>query len=388
MLRPFEVSVPGPVLDDLARRLQATRFPPDDTDAWDAGMNPAYLRRLVGYWRDGYDWRKAEARLNRFHHFRGEVDGTVLHLVHEKGRGPSPLPLLLSHGYPDSFFRFDKLIPMLTDPAAHGGDPRDSFDVVVPSLPGYGFSEQRSKGGGIFGMGDLFHTLMTKELGYPRFGAHGGDWGSTITEHLARSHASSVVAIHLTDVPFWHSFQAPRDVDADERKYLDGLEEWQRDKGAYAMIQGTRPRTPAAGLSDSPAGLAAWLVEKFQEWSDCGDDVERSFTRDELLTNVMLYWVTGTIGTSFQPYHDVMNAGGVRWMKEVAKQWLGSAQTPAAFANFPKDLSHPPRRWAERFFNVQRWTDLPRGGHFAALEVPELLVHDIREFFRPFRRSG
>ena len=388
MLRPFEISVPASVVDDLSSRLRATRLPPDDTDAWDAGMNPAYLRRLVAYWRDGYDWRKAEAHLNRFHHLRGEVDGTVIHLVHEKGRGPAPLPLLLSHGYPDSFFRFDKLIPMLTDPAAHGGDPRDAFDVVVPSLPGYGFSEPRSQGGGIFGIGDLWHTLMTKELGYSRFGAHGGDWGSTITEHLARSHASSVVAIHLTDVPFWHSFQAPKDVEADERKYLDGIEEWQRQKGAYAMIQGTRPRTPAAALSDSPAGLAAWIVEKFQEWSDCGDDVERSFTPDELLTNVMLYWVTETIGTSFQPYHDVMNAGGMRWMKEVAKQWLGSAQTPAAFANFPKDLSHPPRRWAERFFNVQRWTDMPRGGHFAALEVPDLLVQDLREFFRPFRRAG
>ena len=388
MLRPFEIWVPDSVLDALAVRLRATRLPPDDSDAWDAGMNPAYLRRLLAYWRDGYDWRKQEMLLNRFHHFRGEVDGTMLHLVHETGRGPAPLPLLLSHGFPDSFFRFHKLIPMLTDPAAHGGDPRDAFDVVVPSLPGYAFSEPRTKGGGLFGIGGLWHTLMTRELGYTRFGAHGGDWGSTITEHLARSHAGSLVGIHLTDVPFWHSFQAPKDPEVDERKYLEGIQQWQQEKGAYALIQGTRPRTPAAALNDSPAGLAAWIVEKFQEWSDCGDDVERSFGRDDLLTNVMLYWVTESIGTSFQPYHDVMNAGGTRWMKEAAKQWLGSAQTPAGFANFPKDLSHPPRRWAERFFNVQRWTDMPHGGHFAALEAPDLLAQEIREFFRPLRRSG
>jgi pimeloyl-ACP methyl ester carboxylesterase len=260
--------------------------------------------------------------------------------------------------------------------------------VVVPSLPGYVFSEPRTRGGGLFGFGDLWHTLMTRELGSGRFGAHGGDWGSTITEHLARSHGGSLVGIHLTDVPFWHTFQQAKDLDGDERRYLQDIQSWQKEKGAYGMIQGTRPRTAAAGLHDSPAGLAAWIVEKFQEWGDCGDDPERSYSKDELLTNVMLYWVTGSIGSSFQPYREVMSAGGVRWVVEAAKQLVGASHTPAGFACFPKDLSHPPRRWAERFFNVQRWTEMPRGGHFGALEEPRRLAEEIRAFFRPLRRRA
>jgi len=263
----------------------------------------------------------------------------------------------------------------------------DAFHVVAPSLPGYAFSEPRTAGGGLFGFGDLWHQLMNEALGYERFGAHGGDWGSTVTEHLARSHSASLVGIHLTDIPFWHSFQKPDDPTGAEQRYLDHLERWQREEGAYAMIQGTRPRSLAAGMLDSPAGLAAWVVEKFRAWSDCGGEVERSFTKDELLTNIMLYWLTGTIGSSFQPYHDVVRAGAVRWTKEKAKEWVGSSKTPAGFAMFPKDLSSPPREWAERFFNVQRWTAMPRGGHFAALEEPAALAEEIRAFFRPLRRQ-
>ena len=387
MPSPFEIRVPDAVLEDLASRLAASRLPPDDARDWSAGMSPAYLKQLVAYWKDGFDWRRQEAMLNRFHHFRAEVDGTRLHFIHEKGRGPSPLPLVLTHGYPDSFFRFYKLIAPLADPEAHGADAADAFDVVVPSLPGYAYSAPRTEKGGIFGFGDLWHKLMTGELGYERFGAHGGDWGSTVTEHLARSHAAALVGIHLTDVPFWHLFQKPGDLSHAEQKFLDRNEEWQKKDGAYAMIQGTRPRTAAVGANDSPAGLAAWIVEKFQEWSDCGDDIEASYTKDELLTNVMIYWSTQTIESSFQPYHDFMNAGGGRWMKEAARGWVGSSKTPAALARFPKDISSPPREWAERFFNIQRWTEMPRGGHFAALEEPELLARDIREFFRPLRRQ-
>jgi pimeloyl-ACP methyl ester carboxylesterase len=388
MLSPFKIETPTSVLDDLRGRLQSSRLPANGAEDWNAGTSPAYLRELVAYWRDGFDWRVQETLLNRFHHFRTDVDGTGLHLIHEKGRGSSLLPLILTHGYPDSFFRFYKLIPLLTDPAAHGADPADAFDVVVPSLPGYGFSDRREKRGGLFGFGDLWYELMTRELGYSRFGAHGGDWGSTITEQLARGHASSLVGIHLTDVPFWHIFQKPKDLSADEEKFLEVNEKWQRESAAYAMIQGTTPRTAAVGLNDSPAGLAAWLIEKFQEWSDCGDDIEKSYTKDELLTNVMIYWVTGTIESSFQPYHDVMNAGGMRWMQEAAKGLLGSADTPAGFALFPRDISSPPREWAERFFNVQRWTEMPRGGHFAALEEPERLAAEIRAFFRPLRQES
>ncbi len=384
----FEVHVPQATLDDLRERLIRTRLPPkDDAADWDAGMSPAYLNELVSYWRSQYDWRAHEAHINRFSHFRAKVEGTTLHFLHERGRGDDPLPIVLTHGYPDSFLRFLKLIPRLTDPAAHGGDPRDAFDVVVPSLPGYAFSDGSDKAGATFDVGDLWHRLMTDALGYQRFGAHGGDWGSTVTEHLARSHSESVVGIHLTDVPFWHAFQKPTDPSPAEEKFLARIEQFQTHEGAYAMIQGTRPQTLADGLNDSPAGLAAWIVEKFQRWSDCEGEVEKRFTKDELLTQVMIYWATETIGSSFLPYYDLVHAGATRWIFEKAKEWLGSSKVPAGFALFPKDLGHPPREWAQRFFNVQRWTEMSRGGHFAAMEEPEMLAEDIRAFFRPLRRS-
>ena len=386
MLEPFKIAIPDDLLQDLRRRLDATRLGSVEKTGWEEGTDPAYLSDLIDYWGDDYDWRAQEALLNNFRHLRGTVDGAAIHLIHETGRGPAPLPLILTHGYPNSFFRFYKLIPLLTDPAAHGGDPADAFDIVAPSLPGYAFSEARMDKGGLFGFGDLWRRLMVDELGYERFGAHGSDWGSTVTEHLARSHAGSVVGIHLTDVPFWHVFQKPDKPSVAERKYLDEIERFQKEGGAYAMIQGTRPRTAAPALNDSPAGLAAWIVEKFYEWSDCAGDIETRFTKDELLTNIMMYWTTQTIESSFQPYRDVMKAGALRWTMEAAKGWVGSSKTPAGFALFPKDISTPPREWAERFYNVQSWTEMPRGGHFAALEEPAMLAEDIRAFFRPLRQ--
>jgi pimeloyl-ACP methyl ester carboxylesterase len=387
-VQSVEVKIAQSTLDDLRERLAATRpIPQDKATDWDAGTSPAYLRQLVDYWRSQYDWRAQEAHINRLAHFRATVDGTTLHFVHERGRGDAPLAIVLTHGYPDSFLRFLKLIPLLTDPAAHGGNPRDAFHVVVPSLPGYALSTKPDKDGGIFHVGDLWHALMTDELGYERFGAHGGDWGSTVTEHLARSHAASVVGIHLTDVPFWHAFQKPDDLSPAEAKFFAAKEQFQMKEGAYAMIQGTRPQTLADGLNDSPAGLAAWIVDFFQRWSDCDGDVERRFTKDELLTNVMTYWATETIGSSFLPYYDLMHAGAARWMIEKAKEWMGSSEVPTGFALFPKDLANPPREWAQRFFNVQRWTEMPKGGHFAAMEEPELLAEDIRAFFRPLRHT-
>jgi pimeloyl-ACP methyl ester carboxylesterase len=248
MIEPFRIATPDDVLDDLAARLRATRLPDGSDDDWSGGTSPAYLRELISYWTERFDWRAQESLLNRFRHFRVEIDGTRIHLIHEKGRGPSPIPLLLTHGYPDSFYRFHKLIPLLTDPFAHGGVASDAFDVVVPSLPGYAYSEPRERAGGLFGFGELWHRLMTEALGYDTFGAHGGDWGSTVTEHLARSHSASLIGIHLTDVPFWHIFQKPKDLTAAEQVYLDKNEHWQKESGAYAMIQGTRPRTAAVGL--------------------------------------------------------------------------------------------------------------------------------------------
>ena len=388
-MQRFVIETPQATLDDLRERLHRTRWSDDVLgQGWQSGTDPEYLRALANYWLSGFDWRKQEAALNRFAHFRADIEGLGVHFIHERGKGEQPLPLILSHGYPDSFVRFAKVIPMLTDPSAHGGDARDAFDVVVPSLPGYGFSDRPRKPGFTFHVGEVWHALMTKVLGYERFAAHGGDWGSSVTEQLARSHAASLVGIHLTDVPFWHLFQPPKDPSRREKKFLADAEAWQKKEGAYALIQGTRPRSLAHGLHDSPTGLAAWIVDKFQAWSDCGGDVETRFTKDELLTNVMIYWVTGTIDSAFMPYYDFTNSGPKTWIVEAFKQWVGSTKVPAAFARFPKDISDPPREWAERFFNVQRWTEMPSGGHFAAMEEPDRLVEDIRAFFRPLREAS
>jgi microsomal epoxide hydrolase len=384
-IETFHISIDQSVLDDLHARLERTRWSDAlGEDDWTFGVSVPYMRELAAYWAAGFRWRVQEDALNRFAQFRAAVDGgTRIHFIHERGRGPRPLPIVLTHGFPDSIVRFAKLIPLLADPAAHGADPRDSFDVIVPSLPGYAFSDRAS--GTVFQIGDLWNALMTEQLGYDRYVAHGGDWGSTITDLLARDHSRHVAAIHLTDVPFFHAFQKPDDIDAAEREYLEATAKFTKREGAYAMIQGAQPELLGLALNDSPAGLAAWLIEKFRRWSDCDGDVERRFTKDELLTNVMLYWATGTINSSFLPYYDVSQAGAMTWLREKLGEWKGTSSIPAAFALFPKDLSHPPRQWAERFFNVQRWTEMESGGHFAAMEEPQLLACDLRDFFRQFR---
>jgi pimeloyl-ACP methyl ester carboxylesterase len=345
-ITPFRIEVPEDVLSDLRQRLEHTRwsYQAEGTN-WDAGTDLDYLKELVAYWQGTYDWRKQEAALNRF----------------------------------------AKIIPMLTDPASFGGRAEDAFDVVVPDLPGYGFSDKPAKHGMVFHVNDLWARLMTEKLGYERFAAHGGDWGTTVTEQLARSHPDAVVAIHLTDVPFGHLFQKPDDPSPAEKKLFKHNEEWIQKEGTYALIQSTKPQNLAAGLNDSPAGLAAWMTEKFRAWSDCDGNIESRFTKDELLTHIMIYWATESIGTSFLPYYDYANASALTWIKEGMKKWTGSSRVPAAFALFPKDISQPPREWAERFFNVQRWTAMPRGGHFAAMEESELLAEDIRIWFRAFR---
>ena len=386
---PFEVSISQAELDDLEHRLANTRWIDElGKGGWGYGLSVSYMRDLARYWLHEFDWRAQEAAINRFSHYVTDIDGSRVHFIHERGKGPNPLPLVLTHGFPDSFLRFAKIIPMLADPASHGGDATDAFDVIVPSLPGFGYSERGESGPTLFEFAGVWHRLLTDVLGYERYAAHGGDWGSFVTEMLARDHSSAVLGIHLTDVPFYHAMRPPKDdVSHAERKFLDAIKKFPQSEGAYALIQGAQPQALALGLNDSPVGLAAWIIEKFRRWSDCDGEVEQSFSRDELLSNVMIYWVTGSINRSFGPYYDIAHAGGVEWTKQWVKQAVGSSSVPAGFAMFPKDLTNPPREWAERFFNVQRWTEMPRGGHFAALEEPELLVKEIREFFRPIRRG-
>lgn len=385
-MRPFRIEVDDETLDDLRRRLAQTRWPDQVAGAgWDYGTDLAYLRELVDYWLGGFDWRAQERALNMLPQFRATVDGLDLHFVHARGRGPEPLPLVVSHGWPSSFAELAEILGPLTDPARHGGDPRDSFDVVVPSLPGFGFSERPLRRGFVR-VDRLWRTLMTEVLGYPRFVAHGTDVGARVTSALGRFQGDVVAAIHLGSVDLDGPEPHPPDAELSgaERDYLRRVERWDRDEGGYAALQATYPQTAAYGLNDSPAGLAAWIVEKFRAWSDCGGDVESRFSKDTLLTNITIYWVTQTINSSMRRYFEVRHDPDRRPLRPGER-----IATPTGVAMFPgeRDLLVP-REWAERSYNLQRWTEMPAGGHFPALEEPELLVEDLRAFFRPFRRRG
>jgi len=377
---PFRIDIPEQILTDLRDRLRRTRFPDQAPGApWAFGADLAYVQELCAYWRDVFDWRKHEAVLNGFRQFTAPVAGIDLHFIHEEGRGPAPLPLLLSHGWPGSVWEFYKIIPMLTDPARFGGDARDAFTVVAPSLPGYGFSFAPGQPRfGVSEIADAFASLMTDVLGYRRFAAQGGDWGAFITARLGVSHADRLAGIHVNLLSLRRDLPRPANPSPEERVYLDDLAVWLREETGYQWIQGTKPQTLAFALTDSPAGLAAWIVEKFRTWSDCGGDVERRFSKDELLTNVTLYWVTGAINSSFWPYYARYHAP---WPIADGQR----IEVPTAYAAFPKEIVRPPRSWAERVYNIRRWTVMPAGGHFAALEEPQALVNDLRSFFRELR---
>ncbi len=375
---PFKIEVPEAVLVDLKRRLRDTRWPdqlPDTT--WEYGTDIGYLKELVAYWMSGFDWRKQEAMLNQFPQFKTQVDGVDLHYVHARGKGPSPAPLLLTHGWPGSFFEMYKVIGPLTDPAAYGGDPADSFDVVVPSLPGFAFSgPTRERGVGPVRAAELEHKLMTEELGYGRFGAQGGDWGAIISTSMARLFPKSLSGIHLNMLAGQRGGGEPQTEEEKEQAQRGAF--FAQEEAGYQRIQGTKPQTLGYGLNDSPAGLAAWIVEKWRTWSDCDGEIEKSFTKDEILTNVTIYWVTGTINSSTRIYYESGHARPALPMTE-------RVDVPTAVADFPKEIYRASRRQAESFYNVQHWTTMPRGGHFAALEEPESLVADIRDFYRGFR---
>ncbi len=375
-IEPFKIQVTDAVLKDLRERLDRTRFPDEVPDTgWEYGTNLAYMKELVEYWRTKYDWRKHEAQLNRFAHYKANLDGLEIHFIHEKGRGPNPKPLLLSHGWPGTIYEFMEIIPMLTDPAAHGASADQSFDVIAPSLPGYGFSGHPAvRAMNIQAIAEKFHTLMTDALGYQRYCAQGGDWGSAITSRLGEVHGDSLYGIHVNLLFVGGRTKREGELTAEEKLFLADLDSFRREETGYQQIQGTKPQTLAYGLNDSPAGLAAWIVEKFRTWSDCGGDVERPFTKDQLLTNVMIYWITQSINSSTRLYYESRHHP---WRPDSAKR----IETPTAAALFPGEILKPPREWAEQAFNIQHWTVMPRGGHFAAMEEPKLLADDIRDFF-------
>jgi pimeloyl-ACP methyl ester carboxylesterase len=350
------VAVPDAVLDDLRARLQSTRWPSVvEGQGWARGTDLHYLRQLVDYWRTGFDWRAQQAAFRRFSHERVGVADVSLHQIHERAADQNAVPIVLLHGWPDSFLRYTKVLPLL-----------ENFHRVVPSLPGFGFSDRpTSPGWNSTRMADAIAELMTAN-GYDRFLVSGGDVGGSVAEQLARRHADRLIALHLTDVPYMHLFSVDRaDLSEVELAYLDAGQAWAMSEGAYAMIQSTKPTTAAVGLADSPAGLASWIVEKLRSWSDCDGELERRFSRDEVLTWVTLYWVTNTIGSSFLPYVEYDPGSDEK------------VTVPTGVTIFPKDLVTAPRAFAERFFTIVRWTELPTGGHFTAWEEPEAFASEL-----------
>ena len=378
----FEIRVPDAVLADLRERLARTRWPDSiEGSGWGYGTDLAYLKELCAYWCDGFDWRAQEARLNRFDQFTTAILGERLHFVHQRSPEPGALPLVVTHGWPGSVAEFAKVIGPLSDPAAHGGDPRDAFHVVCPSMPGYGFSgPTRAAGWHIGRVAEAIAALMAR-LGYARYGAQGGDWGAAASTQLGMLVPQHLVGIHLNFVlagPPADAADPFEGVTPEERLALEATAGFEEEETGYQRIQGTRPQTLAFGLNDSPAGLAGWIVEKFRAWSDCKGDVESRFTKDELLTNITIYWATQTIHSSMRLYCETMRGG--RWGMTRHR-----VAVPTGCAIFPGEMIRPPRRWAERYYAIRRWTRMPSGGHFAALEEPEALVDDVRAFFRELR---
>ena len=358
-MEPFLLDVPQGVLDDLSDRLRRTRFPPEIPGVgWQQGTDLGFLRATVAHWIDGYDWRAEEREINRFRHFHETIDGLRIHFIHQRNGG---VPLLLTHGWPGSFYEFVKLIPLLK-----------GFDLVVPSLPGYGFSDPpRETGMNPFAIADLWAELMTR-LGYAKFAAQGGDWGASVSTCLALRHPERLLGLHLNYIP--GSYRPHAEPDAEAREFLKSADTWRDEEGAYGHQQRTFPQSLGVGLDDSPAGLLAWIAEKLRTWSDCDGDLSNRFTTGEILTHVMIYWISRSATSSARLYWE-----GRR--RPIHLQPGERVRVPTAIARFPKDAPFPPRSWIERGYDVVRYTEPPRGGHFAAWEEPGLLAEDLRAFF-------
>ena len=376
-MRPFRIEIPQADLDDLRDRLTRTRWPDELPDVgWDRGVPLAYLKELAEYWRTEYDWRAAEAKLNQYPQFITEIDGANVHFLHVSSPEPDALPLLVTHGWPGSVAEFLDVIEPLRDPEAHGGRAEDAFHVVCPSLPGYGFSEPtRTRGWDPARIADAFAELMQR-LGYARYGAQGGDWGALVTSLLGLNDPAHVAGIHL-NMPLAVPSDASDLTDA-EKADVASMAQWQDQESGYQRIQGTKPQTLGFGLMDSPAGLAAWIIEKFRSWSDCNGNPENAISRDRLLTNISIYWATRTITSSTRLYYEVFRSSRMDlFTRKVA--------VPTGVARFPKEIMRFPRKWVEQRYHVTHWSEMPRGGHFAAMEQPALFVEDVRRFFRTVR---
>lgn len=378
-MKEFTIHVENAVLDDLRNRLERTRLPDQiPGSAWDYGSDRAYMEELLEYWRTGYDWRSHEEALNELPHFRTTVDGIEMHFVHVRSQHQEAMPLVITHGWPGSVYEFMEVLGPLTDPTAHGGSAADAFHVVLPSMPGYGFSGPSSQRGmSVAKVADVVAGLMER-LGYGKYAAQGGDWGSGVSSWLARSYPERLVGIHLNMVgggPPRGMADPEADIPDWELKRHKERAAWWQGENAYGNIQGTKPLTLAYGLNDSPAGLAAWIVEKFRTWSDSGGDVESRFTKDQLLTNIMLYWVTEAMPSAVRLYYESR-----RSTREVTR-----VEVPTGIAVFPGEIFFSPRKWVETRYNVVHWTEMPRGGHFAAMEEPLLFLEDVRKFFRGLR---
>lgn len=379
LIEPFELSIPKAQLVDLHDRLHRTRWPERET-VNDTGQGPPLqkIQALVEYWRDDYDWRRCEAMLNGFGQYRTCIDGLGIHFLHIRSPEPDALPLILTHGWPGSVLEFHKMIGPLTDPAAHGGDRQDAFHLIVPSLPGFGFSgKPATPGWGIPRIADAWITLMGR-LGYDRWGAQGGDWGAAVTTAIGHEAPSGCVGIHLNFVMYRPTPEEAADATPHEQAMLDSMRTYQDTLSGYAKLQGTRPQTIGYALADSPVGQASWIYNLFQDVSDSGGNPESVFTRDEMLDDIMLYWLTNA-GTSLARLYWESQAS-------ISAPPPAPMQTPTAISMFPKELVRISRRWAEtRFSNLVHFNELAAGGHFAALEQPVLLTDEIRTSFRRLR---
>ena len=379
---PFTIHVPDEVLVDLKQRLAHARFADEvNGDGWNYGTDLEYLKSLVAYWRDRFDWRAQERTLNQLEQFKTNIDGLNVHFIWRKAKQRNPFPLLVTHGWPGSFVEFTRIIGPLTDPVAYGGSADDAFDVVIPSIPGYGFSDKpRQPGYSSTKMAEIEAKLMAR-LGYTRYGAQGGDWGALIAAPLAINDRAHVAGIHLNMCaagPPAGVTDPMAGLSPSEQARMKVRQAFQAEETGYSTEQGTKPQTIGAALDDSPVGLAAWIVEKFRTWCDCDGNPETKFTKDELLTNITLYWVTRTATSSARLYYESRHAGTTL---------AGRVEVPTACAQFPKEIIWAPRAWVEARYNLKRWTEFPHGGHFAALEQPDALVGDVRAFFRDLRSA-